>query len=133
MSDAEKLYETLKKIQEPKGYFFNKDRERTIDLLEALLINKERYGYMGCPCRLLSEDRERDKDIFCPCDYREPDVKIGMRRRSHTNMSQKGGRPKRFPFDSFLPVASTFFSEIIPYTACRHPAEIGAQALPVVG
>jgi ferredoxin-thioredoxin reductase catalytic subunit len=30
---------------------------------------------MGCPCRLLSEDRERDKDIFCPCDYREPDVK----------------------------------------------------------
>jgi ferredoxin-thioredoxin reductase catalytic subunit len=75
MSDAEKLYETLKKIQEPKGYFFNKDRERTIDLLEALLINKERYGYMGCPCRLLSEDRERDKDIFCPCDYREPDVK----------------------------------------------------------
>jgi ferredoxin-thioredoxin reductase catalytic subunit len=74
MSEAEKLYETLKKIQEPKGYFFNKDRERTLDLMEALLINKERYGYMGCPCRLLSEDRERDKDIFCPCDYREPDV-----------------------------------------------------------
>jgi ferredoxin-thioredoxin reductase catalytic chain len=75
MSEAEKLYETLKKIQEPKGYFFNKDRERTFDLLEALMINKERYGYMGCPCRLLSGDRERDKDIFCPCDYREPDVK----------------------------------------------------------
>jgi ferredoxin-thioredoxin reductase catalytic subunit len=75
MSEVEKLYETLKKIQEPKGYFFNKDRERTLDLLEALLINKERYGYMGCPCRLLSGDREKDKDILCPCEYREPDVK----------------------------------------------------------
>ena len=75
MSEVEKLYETLKKIQEPKGYFFNKDRERTIDLLEALLLNKERYGYMGCPCRLLSGDREKDKDILCPCEYREPDVK----------------------------------------------------------
>ena len=75
MSEAEKLYETLKKIQEPKGYFFNKDRERTMDLLEALLLNKERYGYMGCPCRLLSGDREKDKDILCPCEYREPDVK----------------------------------------------------------
>lgn len=75
MSEAEKLYETLKKIQEPKGYFFNNDRERTLDLLEALLINKERYGYMGCPCRLLSGDREKDKDILCPCEYREPDVK----------------------------------------------------------
>ena len=75
MSEAEKLYETLKKMQEPKGYYFNKDRERTLDLLEALLINKERYGYMGCPCRLLSGDREKDKDILCPCAYREPDVK----------------------------------------------------------
>ena len=75
MSEVEKLYETLKKIQEPKGYFLNKDRERTFDLLEALLLNKERYGYMGCPCRLLSGDREKDKDILCPCEYREPDVK----------------------------------------------------------
>ena len=75
MSEAEKLYETLKKIQETRGYFFNKDRERTMDLLEALLLNKERYGYMGCPCRLLSGDREKDKDILCPCEYREPDVK----------------------------------------------------------
>jgi len=64
MSEVEKLYETLKKIQEPKGYFFNKDRERTFDLLEALLLNKERYGYMGCPCRLLSGDREKDKDKY---------------------------------------------------------------------
>ena len=75
MKDVEKLYETLKKIQEPKGYFFNKDKERTFELLEALLVNKERYGYMGCPCRLQSGDREKDKDIICPCVYREPDVK----------------------------------------------------------
>lgn len=75
MKDAEKLYETLKKFQEPKGYFFNKDKERTFELLEALLVNKERYGYMGCPCRLQSGDREKDKDIICPCVYREPDVK----------------------------------------------------------
>ena len=73
MTDAEKLFETLKKIQEPKGYYFNKDKERTFDLLEALLLNKERYGYMGCPCRLQTGDRELDKDIICPCVYREPD------------------------------------------------------------
>jgi ferredoxin-thioredoxin reductase catalytic subunit len=75
MSEAEKLYENLKKVQEAKGYFFNKDRDRVIELMEALLINKERYGYMGCPCRLLSGDREKDADIMCPCVYREPDVK----------------------------------------------------------
>ena len=74
MSEAEKLYETLKSIQEPKGYFFNEDRERVMDLLEALLLNRKRYGYMSCPCRLASGDQEKDRDILCPCVYREPDV-----------------------------------------------------------
>ena len=45
-----------------------------MELLDALLINKERYGYMACPCRLAAEDREKDRDIICPCVYREPDV-----------------------------------------------------------
>jgi len=74
MSEVEKLYQMLKKIQEPKGYPFNKDKERVFDLLEALLQNKKRYGYMSCPCRLASGDREKDKDILCPCVYRAPDV-----------------------------------------------------------
>ena len=72
--ETEKLFEILKKAQEPKGYYFNKDRERVFDLLEALLVNKERYGYMVCPCRLASGDKESDRDIMCPCVYREPDV-----------------------------------------------------------
>lgn len=74
MNQVEKLYEMLKKVQEPKGYYFNNDKERVFELLEALLLNKERYGYMSCPCRLASGDRELDKDILCPCTYRAPDV-----------------------------------------------------------
>jgi ferredoxin-thioredoxin reductase catalytic subunit len=72
---ASELYEILKKVQEPKGYYFSNDNERVSDLLQALLTNKERYGYMCCPCRLASGDRKQDKDISCPCVYREPDVK----------------------------------------------------------
>ena len=75
MSEIEKLYETLKRVQEPKGYYFNSEKERVFELLEALLVNKERYGYMSCPCRLASEDRDKDKDIICPCVYRDPDIK----------------------------------------------------------
>ena len=73
--NKEELYEMLKKAQEPKGYYFSNDKEHVFELLEALLVNKERYGYMCCPCRLASGDREKDKDIICPCVYREPDVK----------------------------------------------------------
>ena len=72
--DAETLFEKLKKVQEAKGYYFNTEKERVMDLIEALITNKDRYGYMVCPCRLAAGDREKDKDIICPCDYREPDV-----------------------------------------------------------
>lgn len=75
MNEAEKLREMLRSIQEPKGYFFSGDGERVLDLMEALLLNRKRYGYMCCPCRLASGDREKDRDILCPCAYREADVK----------------------------------------------------------
>jgi ferredoxin-thioredoxin reductase catalytic subunit len=68
------LFDNLKKSQEPRGYFFNKDTDATFDLLNGLLANKERYGYMSCPCRLASGDYEKDRDIICPCIYRIPDV-----------------------------------------------------------
>jgi ferredoxin-thioredoxin reductase catalytic chain len=72
--NAEQLYEMLKKAQEPKGYYFSDDTERVADLMQALLTNKERYGYMVCPCRLSTGNREKDRDIICPCVYRTEDV-----------------------------------------------------------
>jgi ferredoxin-thioredoxin reductase catalytic chain len=71
---TEELYDFLKKAQEAKGFYFNKDKQRVFELLEGLLTNKERYGYMCCPCRLAANDREFDKDIICPCLYRDADV-----------------------------------------------------------
>lgn len=75
MTGVQQLFAMLKKIQEPKGYYFNRDRERVDDLLAGLLVNRERYGYMCCPCRLASGDRDADRDIICPCVYRDADVR----------------------------------------------------------
>ncbi|MHA2039936.1 MAG: ferredoxin-thioredoxin reductase catalytic domain-containing protein [Promethearchaeota archaeon] len=74
MIDSNQLYDTLRKLQEPKSYYFNKDHVLVFDLLNSLLINKDRYGYMSCPCRLSSGDRGKDGDIICPCVYRTLDV-----------------------------------------------------------
>jgi len=73
-TEVDELHDLLKKSQEARGYYFNRDRERTFDLLRGLLTNRDRYGYMACPCRLASGEREQDRDITCPCIYREPDV-----------------------------------------------------------
>lgn len=74
MNDVDKLFERLKKINEAQGYYFNRDHERVCELLAALMVNRRRYGYMSCPCRLAADDREHDRDIICPCEYRAPDV-----------------------------------------------------------
>jgi ferredoxin-thioredoxin reductase catalytic subunit len=71
---VDQLYAALKKSQEAKGIYFNKDKDLVFELLESLILNKERYGYMACPCRLACGDRDNDKDIVCPCVYRAPDL-----------------------------------------------------------
>jgi ferredoxin-thioredoxin reductase catalytic chain len=72
--NAEQLYEALKKVQEPKGYFFNKNKPWVLEIIGDLIVNRERYGYMSCPCRLSAGDRDKDRDIICPCAYRAADV-----------------------------------------------------------
>jgi ferredoxin-thioredoxin reductase catalytic subunit/glutaredoxin len=73
-TEVDDLFDRLKKINEPKGFMFNSNMERTFELLRSLLINMDRYGYMACPCRLASGEKDRDRDIMCPCEYREADV-----------------------------------------------------------
>jgi ferredoxin-thioredoxin reductase catalytic subunit/rubredoxin len=56
------------------GYYLTPQPEMLQMFLEGLKTNEERYGYPSCPCRLATGNLEIDRDIICPCDYRDPDV-----------------------------------------------------------
>jgi ferredoxin-thioredoxin reductase catalytic chain len=73
-SEIDSRYNKLKTEGEGSGYFLNPDVEFTKELVKGLLVNKKRYGYMACPCRLASGEKKQDLDIICPCDYRDADV-----------------------------------------------------------
>ncbi len=72
---TERLYEILNKYSESQGIHLNRDKEYVLDILSGLLSNEGRYGYRSCPCRLASGVKEKDKDIICPCVYRDPDIR----------------------------------------------------------
>jgi ferredoxin-thioredoxin reductase catalytic subunit len=72
--EIDAVHARLVKEAEASGYHLNPDAEFTKDLVEGLLVNERRYGYWNCPCRLASGSREKDMDIICPCDYRDPDI-----------------------------------------------------------
>ena len=71
---ARELMERLAREAESSGYHLNPDPEFTLELCMGLLTNLDRYGYPGCPCRLMDGDRFSDLDLICPCDYRDPDL-----------------------------------------------------------
>lgn len=56
------------------GYFLTPQPDLLQMFLEGLKTNEDRYGYPSCPCRLATGNFEIDRDIICPCDYRDPDV-----------------------------------------------------------
>src|SRR3972149_2704034 len=72
--EIEELYIKLKDDAEYGGYHLNPDVKFTKKLVRGLLVNQRRYGYQACPCRLASGKKEKDLDIICPCDYRDPDL-----------------------------------------------------------
>jgi ferredoxin-thioredoxin reductase catalytic chain len=70
----EKVRQRAESDAKTYGYYLNPNPDFLKDLLEGLKKNEERYGYPSCPCRLASGKFELDRDIICPCDYRDPDV-----------------------------------------------------------
>ena len=73
-NEVDLYYQKVKDEAESSGYNLNADVVFTKELLKSILINKKRYGYGACPCRLASGDKEEDLDMICPCDYRDPDL-----------------------------------------------------------
>lgn len=74
LPELQKRYQELVRDAERSGYHLNPDLSLTNDLIAGLLVNKERYGYEACPCRLSFGTRDDDRDIICPCDYRDSDL-----------------------------------------------------------
>ena len=56
------------------GYRLNPDRQTVERLITALARRERRFGAPYCPCRVMTGDVERDKDIICPCIYHQEEI-----------------------------------------------------------
>lgn len=74
MTTIEQVRQRAEADAKTYGYYLTPDADLLTAFLEGLKVNEDRYGYPLCPCRLASGKYEYDRDIICPCDYRDPDV-----------------------------------------------------------
>jgi ferredoxin-thioredoxin reductase catalytic subunit/rubredoxin len=101
----EKVRQRAESDAKTYGYYLHPDSKFLQDLLEGLRKNEERYGYPSCPCRLATGNLELDRDIICPCDYRDPDVAefgtcycaLYMRKDLHEGKTPINPIPERRP------------------------------------
>ena len=72
--NEEQVRDFMKRTAENKGWFLTPDSEHKRFLVEGFIVNTERYGYLQCPCRDSWGNREKDRDILCPCAYAAEDI-----------------------------------------------------------
>ncbi len=72
--ETDQYYRQLRSEADASGYSLNPDGAFARELVEGLIANRKRYGYESCPCRLASGHAASDRDIVCPCDYRDADL-----------------------------------------------------------
>lgn len=74
MAEPKTVEQLRAALEKRRGYSLNPDASMTDPLLESLLFNTDRYGYPFCPCRLAAGVYAEDRDLICPCDYRDQDI-----------------------------------------------------------
>ena len=62
------------KVAERYGWELCDDQDLLTDIIAGLETNYRRYGYFQCPCRDSWGQKDKDRDIICPCDYAAPDI-----------------------------------------------------------
>jgi len=72
--EIDDVFTKISAMNGKRGCFVNPNEKDAKQLVGALLVNKEKYGFQYCPCRLVLGDKKENIDIICPCLYRNADV-----------------------------------------------------------
>ena len=56
-------------------YELNQNKKQVEKVIRGLAKRKIKYGYQYCPCRMISEDKEIDDKIICPCEFHIEEIR----------------------------------------------------------
>ena len=73
--NEQELKEFSKKYADSQGFKLQPDKVILDQLLEGLLNREKTFGFRYCPCRRVTGDPDKDKDIICPCKFHKDEIK----------------------------------------------------------
>lgn len=85
-----KIQNLIKEYQDyakENGFKLNSNLVIVENIVKRLLENEEKYGYRYCPCRIVSGNKEEDKDKICSCIWHKDEIQ--EKGRCHCNLFVK--------------------------------------------
>jgi ferredoxin-thioredoxin reductase catalytic subunit len=74
--EGEELLKQLKEYADSKGFKLNPNQKALEGIILGLLRNKKFKGDIYCPCRQVTGDKEKDKEIACPCVFHRGEIEL---------------------------------------------------------
>lgn len=74
--DIENLRKQMKEYADKVGIKLNPDKKQVDWVLDALLKRKTKFGEIYCPCRVVTGNKEQDKEIICPCVFHRGEIEL---------------------------------------------------------
>ena len=71
----EKLKKEYAEYARANGFKLNPDNKTVERIINGLLMNKEKYGEMYCPCRRITGDKTEDAKKICACFWHKDEIK----------------------------------------------------------
>ena len=73
--NAEELEKDAENYARKTGIKLNPDKKIVKEVINGLLKNKKTKEEFYCPCRITTGDKEKDKEIICPCVFHKKEIK----------------------------------------------------------
>ncbi|MDD5551944.1 MAG: ferredoxin-thioredoxin reductase catalytic domain-containing protein [Candidatus Pacebacteria bacterium] len=75
MNEIEKLIKEYEKYAKENGFKLNPNKKIVENIVKSLLLREGKFGQKYCPCRRVTNNKEEDKKIICPCIYHKEEIK----------------------------------------------------------
>jgi ferredoxin-thioredoxin reductase catalytic subunit len=72
--DIEELIKKNEEYAAVKGFKLNPNPGIVLGVTKGLLMRKENFGEIYCPCRKMTGNKEEDEKIICPCAFHEEEI-----------------------------------------------------------
>ena len=74
--DKKEFMKILDEHVKKTGIHYNPDSKVFNDLIKVLLERDIKFGAPYCPCRIISKNKEKDKEIVCPCVFHRGEIEL---------------------------------------------------------